>query len=306
MGVALGLVVWVVYQLDLAAFFNAFSHINHLGYLAFMFVFVLVLLAADSAAIAHVYVRYVCAVKMGDVCVLRGGSYLASVVNYHAGQAWLTWYASRVYGASLARVAGATLLNYASMFGSLALLAALAYPLGGYRIPWLGTTLLILAGAAMVYAAVLLGKPRWVTRIPGATVLLEAGVSGHLLALAWRLPHVVILFLGMWLPLSFFGISLPLADALAYVPILMLVGALPITPQGVGTRDVIALKLLAGYAPPHAAAGTVAAATLCWAVSLTLIQVILAPVFLAFARRLFQRAEQLRAALALVAAPQTK
>jgi Lysylphosphatidylglycerol synthase TM region len=299
-------VAWVIYQLDLAAFASAFSHINHAAYLAFMFIFVLVLLAADSAAIAHVYVRYVCPVRLGDVCVLRGGSYLASVVNYHAGQAWLTWFASRVYGAGLARVAGATLLNYATVFGSLALLAALAYPLGGHRIPWLGTTLLVLAGAALVYVIVLLCKPRWVTRIPGATVLFEAGVSGHLLALAWRLPHVVILFLGMWLPLSFFRISIPLADALAYVPILMLVGALPITPQGVGTRDVIALKLLAGYAPPNAAAGTVAAATLCWAVSLTLIEVILAPMFLVFARRLFQRAEQLRTAPTLVTATPTK
>jgi uncharacterized membrane protein YbhN (UPF0104 family) len=166
--------------------------------------------------------------------------------------------------------------------------------------------LLVLAGAVLVYVIVLLSKPRWVTRIPGVTVLFEAGISGHLLALAWRLPHVVILFLGMWLPLSFFRISIPLADALAYVPILMLVGALPITPQGVGTRDVIALKLLAGYAPPHAAAGTVAAATLCWAVSLTLIEVILAPMFLVFARRLFQRAEQLRAAPTLVTATPTK
>jgi hypothetical protein len=82
---------------------------------------------------------------------------------------------------------------------------------------------------------------------------------------------VVILFLGMGLPLSFFGISIPLADALAYVPILMLVGALP-----------------------------------CWAVSLTLIQVILVPVFLAFARRLFQRAQQLRAAPALAIATSIK
>jgi len=166
------------------------------------------------------------------------------------------------------------------------LLAAVAYPLGGQHIAWLGSTLLGLAGAASLYTAVLLAKPRWLSRLPGATVLFQAGVSGHLLALVWRLPHLVILFLGMWLPLRFFNIFIPLSDALAFIPVLLLVGALPITPQGVGTRDVVALKLLADYAPHGSGANTVAAATLCWAVSLTLIQVVLAPLFWAPARRL--------------------
>jgi len=305
-GVTLGLVAWVARQLNLSGFLHAISQINHAAYLAFMFVFVLVLLVADTAAISHVYMRYVCPVSPTEVLILRGASYLPAVVNYHIGQAWLTWLASSVYGANLARVAGATLLNYATMFGSLALLAALAYPLGGYRIPWLATTLLVLGGALLVYLTVVVSKPRWVTRIPGASVLMEAGVSGHLLALAFRLPHMVILFLGMWLPLGFFGISIPLGDALAYVPILMLVGALPITPQGVGTRDVVALKLLGGYAPAGAAADAVAAATLCWAVSLTLIQVVLAPLFLALARRLLRNAEVLRAASTPLATTQVK
>jgi hypothetical protein len=292
-GVALILVFYVTRHLSLASFFLALSHINHLGYLVFMVVFVLVLLAADSLAIEHVYMRYVCPTKLSDICVLRVGSYLASVVNYHARQAWLTWYTSRVYGASLAKVAGATLLSYATMFGSLALLAALAYPLGGQHIAWLGSTLFVLAGAASLYTAILISKPRWMTRLPGAAVLVEAGLSGHLVALAWRLPHLVILFLGMWLPLRFFNIFIPLPDALACIPVLLLVGALPITPQGVGTRDVVALNLLAGYAPHGSGANTVAAATLCWAVSLTLIQVILAPLFWAPARRLLRRAESL-------------
>jgi uncharacterized membrane protein YbhN (UPF0104 family) len=120
--------------------------------------------------------------------------------------------------------------------------------------------------------------------------LFAAGLVGHLLALLWRLPHMFVLFLGMWLPFRFFDVQIPMGDALAYVPILMLVGALPITPQGVGTRDVIALNLLAAYAPSSKQVDRVAAATLCWAVTITLVEGILAPVFLIFARRLFNRA----------------
>ena len=194
-------------------------------------------------------------------------------------------------------MAGATLLNYATMFGSLALLAALAYPLAANRIPWLGSTLIMLGAAAAGYAGVIVIKPRIAARLPGTQLLFDAGIIGHLVALTWRLPHMVILFLGMWLPFKFFNVSIPLGEALAYVPILMLIGALPITPQGVGTRDVIALKLLASYAPAGAAGETVAAATLCWAIALTLMQVIVAPVFLYFARELFTRAARQRTAL---------
>jgi len=255
-----------------------------------MFFFVLALLTADAVAITHVYVRYVCKVSYREILVLRGASYLPSLINYHVGQAWLTWYVSRAYGAKLARVTGGTLLNYVTIFGSLAILSAAAYPLTGGRIPWLERTLLILGTAALAYAVVIWAKPSRLRHVPGLETLFAAGLVGHLLALLWRLPHMFVLFLGMWLPFRFFDVQIPMGDALAYVPILMLVGALPITPQGVGTRDVIALNLLAAYAPSSKQVDRVAAATLCWAVTITLVEGILAPVFLIFARRLFNRA----------------
>ena len=71
-GVGVGLLAWVLSQLNLVAFWLALSKINHLAYLGFMFLFVLALLAADSAAIASVYVRYVCKVRFREVFVLKG------------------------------------------------------------------------------------------------------------------------------------------------------------------------------------------------------------------------------------------
>lgn len=293
-----GLVAWVILQLDYPAFRRALETADPVAYLGFMLVFVVVLLAVDSVAIRAVYARYVCPVTLREVAVLRGASYLFAVVNYHIGQAWLTWFASKVYGARLGRVAGATLLNYATMFGSLALLACGSFALMGRAVPWLGTILLALGVAALGYGAFLVARPQVSARLPGVPVLFEAGIVGHLQALAWRLPHMFVLFVGMWLPLGFFGVDVPLGDALAYIPILMLVGALPITPQGVGTRDVIAVQLLGAYAPAGAETESVAAATLCWAVSLTLVQVLIAPLFMASARRLLARASAAKLAAA--------
>jgi len=275
-----GLLVWVMSRINLGQFMGALSHIDHVSYLAFMFLFVIALLLADSLAIGFVYTRYICAVSYKEILVLRGASYLPSLINYHVGQAWLTWYVSRAYRARISRVTGATLLNYATIFGSLAILNAAAYPLTGGRIPWLGRTLVILGIGAAGYATVIVVRPRFLKRVPGIDVLFDAGLGGHILALLWRLPHVAVLFLGMWIPFRFFGVEIPMGDALAYVPILMLVGALPITPQGVGTRDAIALNLLAVYAPSSKLVDRITAATLCWAVAITLV----------YARRLFAKA----------------
>jgi hypothetical protein len=288
--IAIALVALALWQVDLRSFAASLTQVNHVMYLLFMFLFVIALLVADSLAIAHVYVRYVCRVTFREIVTLRGASYLPSLINYHVGQAWLTWFASRTYGAKLARVAGATLLNYVTMFGSLAIFAAVAYPLSAARIPWLGSTLVVLAVCALGYAVVILTQPALLKRVPGFEMLFDAGLAGHFWALMWRLPHMFVLFLGMWLPFRFFSVQIPMGDALAYVPILMLVGALPITPQGVGTRDVIALNLLAAYAPGSAGANRIAAATLCWAVSITLVEGLISPVFLISARRLFGKA----------------
>lgn len=289
-GVTLGLLAWMASSLNLTAFATSLSQINHVAYVAFMFFFVLALLMADSAAIARVYVKYVCDVKYNEILVLRGASYLPSLINYHVGQAWLTWYVARAYRAKIARVTGCTLLNYATMFGSLAILSAASYPLSGGRMPWLEKTLLILGAAALAYAAFIVAKPRFLRHVPGLETLFDAGLVGHLSALLWRLPHMIVLFLGMWLPFRFFDVQIPMGDALAYVPILMLVGALPITPQGVGTRDLIALNLLASYAPAGKQVDRITAATFCWAVTITLIEGAIAPAFLVYARRLFAKA----------------
>jgi hypothetical protein len=55
-------------------------------------------------------------VKYSHLFAVRAASYLPSILNHHLGQAWLTYFLSRVYGAPIWRVAGATLIVYATIF----------------------------------------------------------------------------------------------------------------------------------------------------------------------------------------------
>jgi hypothetical protein len=270
-GLAAALVAFVLSRLDYAAFRAAVSRVDGPLFAAFSALFVLALLAADTFATVLVYRRSIAQVAFRDFFVLRGASYLPSLLNHHVGQAFITVFLSRVHRVPLSRVAGTTLVVYASWIGCLLALAALAFPANGLSLAWSAAVL----AAGALYLALLALRPAALTRVGLLAPLFEAGVRGHLLALAARVPHLVVLFAGTWLPFWFFDVRIPFSAALTYIPILMIAVTLPLTPQGFGTRDVLAAALFerfAGGATREERLAAIAASTTTWAVALTLVE----------------------------------
>jgi len=269
-------VAFLLYRLDLARFLQHLQRVNYAAFIGFVAAFNLALLTADAFATSYVYRRTVCPIRFREFWLIRGFSYLPSLLNHHVGQAWLTWYLSRRYQAPLWRVAGATLLVYATTFGSLFLFMTVSLLFDHEKIPWLAPTVIVAAVAGLAYLIVIHVAPPYLARKQMLAPLFEVGVRGHLLALVLRLPHMVVLFLGSWLPFYFFGVDIPPGVAFAYVPVLMVVVALPITPQGVGTRDWFCMHYFSRFAPGSAEdqAAAIAATTLTFAVALTILQIV--------------------------------
>lgn len=273
---AIALVGFLLCRLDLARFVQHLQRVNYAAFIGFVALFNLALLTADAFATSYVYRRTVCPIRFREFWLIRGFSYLPSLLNHHVGQAWLTWYLSRAYKAPLWRVAGATLLVYATTFGSLFLFMAMSLFFPHEGIPWLAPTVALGAVAGLAYLAVIRIAPPFLASKQMLSPLFEVGVRGHIEALVLRLPHMVVLFLGSWLPFHFFGVDIPPGVAFAYVPVLMVVVALPITPQGVGTRDWFCMHYFSRYAPGSAEdqAAAIAATTLTFVVALTILQII--------------------------------
>ncbi|MDI1481644.1 lysylphosphatidylglycerol synthase domain-containing protein [Polyangium sp. y55x31] len=279
--VSIALVAFVLLRLDLRAFREHLARVSAPSFLAFAAVFVVSLCAADSLATVLVYRRSVAPIRFRDFFILRGASYLPSLVNHHVGQAFITVALSRIHGVPLARVAGATLLVYASWMGSILGLSCIAIVLDDKPLVWLAIPL----GAGSLYLALLAIRPARLVSIRLLAPLFEAGVRGHLFALFARLPHLVVLFVGTWVPFWFFGVRIPPGPAFAFIPVLMVAVTLPITPQGFGTRDVLAATLLEPFAPfptKEARLAAIAASTTSWGVAITLIEIVFALVLLRF------------------------
>jgi hypothetical protein len=282
--VAAALVAFVLYRTDLRAFAAALEAVNLLAFSGFTVVFVLSLLTADSFATSIVYRRSVAPIDFKSFWLLRGASYLPSLLNHHVGQAFITLALARRYRIPLARMAGGTLVVYVSWMGCVAGLLTFALAVSGYSLLW--PALIVVAGVA--YLTVIELKPARIVKVAWLAPLFEAGARGHLFAMLARVPHVIVLFLGTWLPFSFFGVKIPFVNALMTIPIVMVIVTLPISPQGLGPRDMLAPFFYLRFAPgatDEAKRAVLAASTTAWAVGFTLVELIIGVVLFRWAIR---------------------
>ncbi len=268
---ALALVLAVLSQLDLGAFVRSLRQVSGLHLVGVGLAFSGSLLVADSIATVPVYRRLVGPLRYRDFMTFRGASYLPSFVNHHLGQVALAWMLHEAYGFTVWRVAAATLVSYASWGGCLLGAGCLSLVVSRERLGWLVLPL----GMGLAYLGVLAWKPDFLVRRLALAPLFEAGVSGHLVALFVRIPHMLVMFVGTWASYAIFDVRVPFAAALRYIPLLMIAVTLPITPQGFGTRDAVSALFFVSYAPgatqPQRLASVVAATT-AWGVMNTVFE----------------------------------
>jgi hypothetical protein len=273
------LLVLVFARIDFRAFWSTLARVN--GWLLFGWALLwqLVLLAADALGNFVVYRRTAPSVGYRDFYVFRGASYLPGMVNHHLGQAYMTYLQAKLLGIPVARMAGTTLVSYAGWFGCLLGCMTVALPFADLppSYVWLGTLgVPVVLVSGVVYLVLVSRPPAALASSTLLAPLFEAGFWGHLRALVGRLPHLAVLVVGTWVAYRIFAIPIPLATALVYLPIILVLVTLPITPQGFGAREAAAITFFSSFAPGDsdaARAGALTAASTAWGVSITLVAV---------------------------------
>ncbi|MBA3452405.1 MAG: flippase-like domain-containing protein [Deltaproteobacteria bacterium] len=287
--VATVLLAWVLRDIDRADLRASLHHVRLPHYLGVLIALAAATLVIDVATSLAIYRRMLGPLRFADLLAVRAASFLPGLINYHVGQAWLTWVLVRRRGNDLHRAVGATLVINATTLAALMTITALAMlrgpPVG---VDWLLALVIVGVIGALTYLAVLALRPAALLSRRSLAPIFELGVRGHLWAFAIRLPSVVASFAVVWIPLRCFGVDIPLLDALRVVPPVVVLAALPITPAGLGTRDAVAAALLVGFAAgsPEQQRATIVACTLTTAIGLSVIQLVVALLFIPRARRL--------------------
>jgi hypothetical protein len=210
---------------------------------------ILVVYLADSLAIWKTFGWFVARLSFKEVLVVRGATYLLALVNYALGQGAIVYFVKRSRGVPVIRGTAAVLLimgiNVLMLLG-LATLGLIFVPQTS-RV--LGIIVAIAYGGLAVYLGLVLAKPRFLTSKPLFDVLLSAGLSGHLKAMAARAPHILSLLALTYTSMLAFHIEVPPGQAILCLPVVYFVAVLPISPQGLGTTELMMTTFFAKFAP---------------------------------------------------------
>jgi uncharacterized membrane protein YbhN (UPF0104 family) len=264
-------VPWVVGLVILAILFKTVSlaalrdvarQVNLAAWILFVLAYVLAALLADSFAAWVIYRRSLPDVplRLGETIRMRGATYLLSVVHYGAGQGGMAYFLKTRYGVPLGRAAGAVILTMGTNAITIAAFAILGIVLGGAPAsPQLRAVVLLIGAGVPVYLAVIAWRPGFLERMSLLRPLFDAGVRGHLVIGAARVPHFAVLVAGHFVAMRFFGIRVPPSQAIALLPLVFIISVLPISPSGLGTAQATSVLLFAHFAPGVDAAARQAA-----------------------------------------------
>lgn len=247
---AFGILGWLVSRVPVDTLRAALRHGSYLPLAVFVLIETVAVLPLDAFATREALAIAGVRRTFGELFLLRGATYLLGLLSYVAGQGGVGVYLARG-GVRAGRAAGAMLflmISNAMVLVAVAALGFLADLPRDRRELLLVLVLGALAGIAL-YLVVIAARWRWLASRPPLEPLFEAGLGGHLAAAAARLPHLLALAALNWGAFRVWGIAIPFWHGLALMTVVLLVGALPITPSGLGTTQVLQVLFFAQWAP---------------------------------------------------------
>ncbi len=209
----------------------------------------------ESRAFAYLFSRFNAPLPWGEARSLRGMTYLLTPINWNLGNAAMIVHLRVTKGVS-ALAATSSLFFYASL--DTVVLASLVFA-GAVALPATPTTesMMRIAGTVVatqvLFLAVLVsGRPAWrplawlrERRIFASFTRARPRDLGVLASI--RSAYFAGFIVFFWLGARAFQIDLPFAFAAAVTPLVMVAGALPITPAGLGTQQAAMLFFFEAY-----------------------------------------------------------
>lgn len=225
----------------------------------------LVIYLTDIFSMTRVLKRFGYDVPFRDIIPARGATYLIMILNYGAAQASFAYYLKKTYRIPIWEALSVFFFMAVVDLYWIVTLAFAGSFFQDYHIKgvalkdfvWLvfGIAVLVFILNYLFWRGPLYRKLEkknfkileWIRNKDVFRVFKEATL-GDYFRLAWlRLPIHVSLIISMYVVLTMFGVTVPFLAILGNIPLVVLVGTLPITPGGLGTSNAAMIKLLS----PH-------------------------------------------------------
>ena len=241
---AAGVIAYLLWYVPLGEVWVAISEAEVFWYLPLILLSVLYWFLLDSFAFSYLISRFNTPLSWQEARGMRGVTYWIAALNWNAGTAAIVLYLNRLK--EVRPLQSASSLLFYSMFdavilASTAFIGAFFLEEGVVRASVLSVSALFVLGNVVFFLVLINQRPQWpwLEKVRQWSVFSSHQKSiprdfGVLLAIrsAYLAGFVACFLLGA----STFGIHVPLGLGMASVPVIMLMGALPISPAGLGTQ----------------------------------------------------------------------
>ena len=253
--IAVAILYFLFSRVPLADAWSAARAANLELFLPVMMGAVLLWFLIDSAAFAFLFTRFNAKLDWAEARSLRGMTYLLTPVNWNLGTAAVILHlrSSKQIGALEST---STMVLYQMVdglvLGSFAALGLILLPLTPETVSLRNIALGFVVFQIMSLAFFVSNWPRlrWIERIRGVGLFRShrAAVWHDVALLTLMKGLYFAVFVGIfWLGCQSFDVDVPLKLAAATTPVILMAGALPITPAGLGTQQAAMLYFYAPY-----------------------------------------------------------
>lgn len=285
----MGLLYYLFKKIPPAQVLQSLKYVNLPFFIAFSIFYFAAIMLLDTWSLSKVLTKFSVPVTVRQLLPARGISYLLSLVNYNAGQAAMAIYLKKTRGASFFKTLGSIFFVMVTDLYWIVLLAFCGSFFFEIQIPGIPLKSWVQRVGYICFAALILHLAfwrRWFTRFIPTKIHFgfsdwvrgrhlfqpfhHAQIKDYFKIALMRLPLHVIIISSMYIVLKLFGASIRFADILANIPIIFLLGAIPVTPGGLGAVQIATVELLKNHiSSPAILQGTLKPEELLFAMSLT-------------------------------------
>ena len=254
--VALTVVVFLLifWRIPFGAFWHALSRAQLLPFLGLMGSFSLCFFLLDTFVLSKLIRWFHGPLPYRELLPVRAVTYLVSIINTQLAQGALALYMHRRFHTPLAQITSTVMLMILLETSNLILFATIgfmAFP-GGVPLSLLALPL-ALALIWLLLISLARGKlgilGQWLSGSELLSTFRRARLRQCAIILGLKGAGFCLALLVHSQALTFFGIEIPLTRLVAFLPVIFLMGALPITVAHLGTSQAAWIFFFSAYAP---------------------------------------------------------
>ncbi|HNY64664.1 MAG TPA: lysylphosphatidylglycerol synthase transmembrane domain-containing protein [Deltaproteobacteria bacterium] len=277
------IITYLFVHIDMHRFLAALLGADISLYLPWLVAFIVITFLLDTQNLALVLKEFRHPIAFRSALGIRGGTYLLMTIDHTLGLGALAYYLKHELAIPVMRSTGVMLFFNTITQLTLTIMATIglilvppsSLPLRYFFILCIG-----FLGSVLIFVAAMKKLPSrgCGSRIRDLNLLKvfhEASWRSYCSLILWRGVYYLVFIGFFYIALRAFHMHVPLSILTAYVPIILMVVSMPITPCGLGTAQAAMLYLFGDYGP----SGTIMAFGLTYSTSILLLRSVIGLIF---------------------------